>query len=117
MQLWRSGLFLAALCGAAGIGSQQAAAQAVGNVSGGLNSNNGAIYGSTINRVLGTNPNGTPRQQNPGASMTNGTGSGVMGPGPTSPVPGAGIETKPETVPPTVILHGQVEPSGQQGSQ
>ena len=59
-----------------------AIAQQVGNeVNGGLNSNGGAMYGPTINRVLGTNRNGTPRQLLPGASMTNGAGNSTMTPG------------------------------------
>jgi hypothetical protein len=61
-----------------------AAAQQTGNgVNMGLNSDGGAMSGANIDRVTGTNPNGTPRQQMPGASMTNGAGNSTMTPGVT----------------------------------
>jgi hypothetical protein len=41
--------------------------------------------------VLGTNPNGTPRQLLPGASMTNGAGNGTMTPG----ITGGSIQPPP----------------------
>ena len=71
--------------------SGSALAQVGGDVNGGLNSDGGAMYGANINRVLGTNPNGTPRQLLPGASMTNGAGTGTMTPG----VTGGSIEAPP----------------------
>ena len=58
---WRTGLLTALiLCSASSVASAQ-----VGGVSGGLNSDNGAITGGDINRVNGMNANGTPRQQDP----------------------------------------------------
>ncbi len=64
-----------------GVTSAALAQQTGGEVNGGLNSNGGAMYGATINRVLGILPNGVPRQQMPGASMTNGAGNSTMTPG------------------------------------
>ena len=79
MSTWRMGLLSAALwCGFLGVALAQ-----VGGVSGGLNSDSGAMSGGTINRVNGINANGTPRQQDPGASMTNGAGNSAMTPGVT----------------------------------
>jgi hypothetical protein len=72
--------WLLALCLTLGIGGN-APAQVGGDVHGGLNSDGGAMYGATINRELGTNRNGTPRQVLPGASMTNGAGNSTMTPG------------------------------------
>lgn len=57
-----------------------ASAQTGGNVNQGLNSDNGALGGPTIDRVSGINANGTPRQTLPGASMTNGAGNSTMTP-------------------------------------
>lgn len=111
MPAWRMRLLGAALCCGAGL-SGNAMAQEMTGVNGGLNSNNGAIYGATINRVNGINANGTPRQQNPGASMTNGAGNSTMTPGVTGPVGGTGGLATPQVVPPTVILHGNAAPSG-----
>jgi len=109
---WRMGLFFAAaLCGGAGVFSTGAAAQEIGGVNGDVNSNNGVLSGPTINRVNGINANGTPRQQDAGASMVNGAGNSYMTPGVTGPTPGVGPITgnsglsAPQTVPPTVILH------------
>ena len=72
-----------AVCLAFGMAGSAAAQQIGGEVNGGLNSDGGAMYGPNINRVLGTNPNGTPRQLSPGASMTNGAGNSTMTPGVT----------------------------------
>ncbi|HTJ88966.1 MAG TPA: hypothetical protein VL356_02140 [Acidocella sp.] len=72
--------WLLALCLTLGLGGN-ALAQTGGEVYGGLNSDGGAMYGASIHRVLGTNPNGTPRQLLPGASMTNGAGNSTMTPG------------------------------------
>jgi hypothetical protein len=110
MPAWRMGIFTAAmLCGA----GSSAFAQ-VGGVNGGLNSDNGAIYGGAINRVNGINPNGTPRQQDPGASMTNGAGTGAMTPNVTGATTGGagniGLGV-PKTIPPQVITHGTVTPN------
>jgi hypothetical protein len=105
------GLFSAALCCGAVALSGNALAQDLTGANGGLNSNNGALSGATINRVNGINANGTPRQQDGGASMTNGAGNSYMTPGVTGPTGGnIGLPT-PQTVPPTVILHNN-ESSG-----
>ncbi len=106
MPAWRMGL----LGGAALLFANGAVAQDLMGVNGGVNSNNGALYGPSINRVNGINPNGTPRQQNPGASMTNGAGNSYMLPGVTGPVGGYNQETRPRTIPPKVILHGSTQP-------
>lgn len=59
-----------------------AAAAQVGNgVNSGVASNNGVINGPNIDRVNGINPNGTPKQQSPGSSMTVGAGNSTMIPG------------------------------------
>jgi hypothetical protein len=111
MQCFRVGLLGAVLfCNASSFGLAQ-----VGGVSGGLNSDNGAISGGDINRVNGTNANGTPRQQDPGASITNGAGTGAMTPNVTGATTsgagniGLGV---PKTIPPTVITHGTVTQDG-----
>ncbi len=114
MPAWRVGMVAAViLCGAGGIALAQ-----VGGVNGGLNSDNGAIYGGAINRVNGINPNGTPRQQDPGASMTNGAGTGAMTPNVTGATTGGagniGLGV-PKTIPPQIITHGTVTPDS--GSQ
>ncbi|GLR67876.1 hypothetical protein GCM10010909_25570 [Acidocella aquatica] len=63
--------------------SGAALAQTGSNVNSGLNSDSHAMYGPNINVVNGINANGTPRQQSPGASMTNGAGNSTMTPGVT----------------------------------
>jgi hypothetical protein len=63
--------------GAAGI----AQAQTGSNVHGGLSSNGGTISAPNVNTVNGINPNGTPRETAPGASMTVGAGNSTMIPG------------------------------------
>jgi hypothetical protein len=83
--------------------SGTALAQVGGDVNGGLNSDGGAMYGATINRVLGTNPNGTPRQLLPGASMTNGAGNSTMTPG----VTGGSVQPPPIRG----LLHGYAIPT------
>ena len=103
---WRMGLMV----GAALLFADAAVAQDLMGVNGGVNSNSGALYGPTINRVNGINPNGTPRQLNPGASMTNGAGNSYMLPGVTGPVGGYSKQTRPGTIPPKVILHGSTQP-------
>ena len=80
-----------------------ALAQVGGEVNGGLNSDSGAMYGATINRVFGMNPNGTPRQLLPGASMTNGAGNSTMTPG----VTGGAIQPPPIRT----FLHGYAIPT------
>ncbi len=112
MPVWRMGLLGAALCCGAGLYASAAVAQGIGGVDGGLNSNNGVLSGATINRVNGINANGTPRQQDPGASMVNGAGNSTMTPGVTGSVTGNSGLSKPGTVPPTVILHGNESSSG-----
>jgi hypothetical protein len=49
-----------------------ALAQSVGGTGSGMNSNNGAMSGANITVDNGINANGTPKQQSPGVSMTNG---------------------------------------------
>jgi hypothetical protein len=109
MPAWRMGFWtVALLCGTGGLALAQ-----VGGVSGGLNSDNGAMYGGAINRVNGINANGTPRQQDPGASMTNGAGTGAMTPNVTGATTGGagniGLGV-PKTIPPNIITHGTVTP-------
>jgi hypothetical protein len=60
-----------------------AAAQMGSAVNGGLNGDSGSMNGASINVVNGINANGTPRQQSPGSSMTNGAGNSTMTPGVT----------------------------------
>ena len=50
-------------------------------MNGGLNGDSGSMNGSNINVVNGINANGTPKQQSPGSSMTNGAGNSTMTPG------------------------------------
>lgn len=109
---WQMRMIGLALCCGAGLLSANALAQEMNGVNGGLNSDNGAISAANINRVNGINANGTPRQQDPGASMTNGAGNSAMTPGITGPVGGNSGLSAPRTVPPTVILHGNAAPSG-----
>jgi hypothetical protein len=112
MPAWRMGLLGAALCCGAGFFTSAALAQEMSGVNGGVNSDNGVISGPNINRVNGINANGTPRQQDPGASMTNGAGNSTMTPGVTGPVGGNSGLSTPKTVPPTVILHNNEQSSG-----
>jgi hypothetical protein len=56
-------------------------AQVGSAVNGGLNGDSGSMNGPNINVVNGINANGTPRQQSPGSSMTNGAGNSTMTPG------------------------------------
>lgn len=65
-----------------------AAAQIGSDVRSGVNSNSGAMSGPFVDRVAGINANGTPRQQSPGSSMTNGAGNSYMTPGLTGVSPG-----------------------------
>jgi hypothetical protein len=58
-----------------------ALAQSGGAVNSGVNSDAGSMSGPNIDVVNGINANGTPRQQSPGASMTNGAGNSTMIPG------------------------------------
>ncbi len=58
-----------------------AVAQASSAVNTGLNADSGSMNGSNINVVNGINANGTPKQQSPGSSMTNGAGNSTMTPG------------------------------------
>ncbi len=91
-----------AVCLAFGMASS-AAAQVGGDVRSGLNSDGGAMYGASINRLSGTNPNGTPRQLLPGASMTNGAGNSTMTPG----ITGGSVEPPPIRG----LLHGYAIPT------
>jgi hypothetical protein len=61
--------------------SGAAYAQTGNAVNGGLNSSSGSMMGPNINVVNGINANGTPKQQSPGSSMTNGAGNSTMTPG------------------------------------
>jgi len=63
-------------------------------VNGGLNSDSGSMMGPNINVVNGINANGTPRQQSPGSSMTNGAGNSTMTPG-VAGGGGASVATPP----------------------
>jgi hypothetical protein len=57
-----------------------ALAQSVGGTGSGMNSNARSMSGPNISVDNGINANGTPKQQSPGVSMTNGpTSSGVSG--------------------------------------
>ncbi len=105
MPRWRVGLVGAALFYCAGLVGTGVMAQEMNGVDGGLNSDNGAITGPRINRVSGINANGTPRQEDPGASMTNGAGNSTMTPGVTGAIGSTSHSGTPQTVPPTVILH------------
>jgi len=58
-----------------------AAAQVGSGVNAGLNGDSGSMNGGNINGVNGINANGTPKQQSPGSSMTNGAGNSTMTPG------------------------------------
>ena len=112
MPSWRMRLMIVALCCGVGLHGGKAPAQEMSGVNGGLNSDNGAMSGANINRVNGINANGTPRQQDPGASMTNGAGNSTMSPGVTGPVGGNSRLSTPQILPPTVILHGNAAQSG-----
>lgn len=98
MNRWSMGLLAAIGCmGVAGIAVTQAWAQTGNAVNSGLNSDGGAMSGPNINRVNGINANGTPMQQSPGSSMTNGAGNSTMTPG---------------VVPPTVTVKPTINGSG-----
>jgi hypothetical protein len=84
-----------------------ALAQTGSAVNGGLNSDSGSMMGPNINVVNGTNANGTPRQQSPGSSMTNGAGNSTMTPG----VAGNGGTAVPST-PPIGATKGTISPAG-----
>ncbi len=98
-------------------GGGLASAQVQFGVNDGLNSNGGAMSGATINRVLGNNPNGTPRQQSPGSSMTNGAGYATMTPG----VTGGSVKSGSGLAPPKIItlptINGKTSPPGQKPGQ
>lgn len=53
-----------------------ALAQTVGGTGSGMNDDNGSMTGANIDSVHGTDANGLPRAQAPGASMTNGPKDG-----------------------------------------
>ena len=106
MSNWKVGLLGLAI--SAGLGSV-ALAQTANGVSGDLNSDGGAMSGANINRVNGINANGTPRQQDAGASMTNGAGNSTMTPGVTGNN-GNGPSGQPNAVP-IIITHSTVAPS------
>jgi hypothetical protein len=112
MPAWRIGLLSGAVACGLGLGCAGALAQGFSSVNGGVNSDGGAMTGPLVNRVNGINANGTPRQQGPGASMTNGAGNSYMTPGVTgSPSGNVGLGP-PQTVPPTVILHNNTTAGG-----
>jgi hypothetical protein len=83
-----------------------AAAQTGSSVNSGLNSDSGSMMGPNINVVNGINANGTPRQQSPGSSMTNGAGNSSMTPG----VAGGGTAAGP-TAPAIGTTKGTVTPA------
>jgi hypothetical protein len=67
-----SRLSLAAILGLSLVTSSAALAQTVGGSGAGMNDDNGSMTGANIDNVNGTNANGIPFSQAPGASMTNG---------------------------------------------
>ena len=67
-----------------------ALAQSGNGVGSGVGSNDNTITGPNINVANGINPNGTPRAQGPGASMTVGAGNSTMIPGTAG-----GVTTQP----------------------
>lgn len=75
-------------------------AQTGNGVGSGLGSNAGTMSGPNIDTVNGTNANGTPMSQSPGASMTVGAGNSDMLPGIT------GGSAAPKGAPPPKIVHG-----------
>jgi len=79
-------------------------AQVGSAVNGGLNGDSGSINGPNINVVNGINANGTPRQQSPGSSMTNGAGNSTMTPG----VAGTGGVAAAPSSPATGTTNGTV---------
>lgn len=108
MQRWCFGLLGAISCiGSSGIVVTQAWAQTGNGVNSGLNSDGGAMSGPNINRVNGINANGTPRQQLPGSSMTNGAGNSTMTPGVVPPT-----VTVAPTINGTGKTHSTVNPTG-----
>jgi hypothetical protein len=64
--------------------SSMGLAQTGSGVKSGLNGN-GGMTGANINTVNGISANGTPMQQLPGSSMTNGAGNSAMTPSQTVP--------------------------------
>jgi hypothetical protein len=72
-------------------------AQVGSAVNGGLNGDSGSMNGPNINVVNGINANGTPRQQSPGSSMTNGAGNSTMTPGVAGNAGVAGTPSSPAT--------------------
>ncbi len=79
-----------------------ACAQTGSNVRSGLSSNGGTISAPNVNTVNGINPNGTPRETSPGASMTVGAGNSTMIPGIAGGANGPPITT-PNGAPPAGI--------------
>jgi hypothetical protein len=69
-------LMLSAILGLSLAASGAALAQTVGGSGAGMNDDNGFMTGANIDTVNGTDANGLPRSQAPGASMTNGPKDG-----------------------------------------
>jgi len=84
-----------------------AQAQVGSAVNGGLNGDSGSMNGPNINVVNGINANGTPRQQSPGSSMTNGAGNSTMTPG----VAGNGGVAAVPSGPATGTTKGTINPA------
>jgi hypothetical protein len=82
-------------------------AQVGGAVNGGLNGDSGSMNGANINVVNGINANGTPRQQSPGSSMTNGAGNSTMTPG----VAGGGAVSSAPSSPAIGTTKGTINPA------
>jgi hypothetical protein len=77
-------------------------AQTGNSVGSGLSGNAGTMSGPNIDQVNGTNANGTPMAQSPGASMTVGAGNSTMLPGIT------GGSAAAKGAPPPKIVHGTI---------
>jgi hypothetical protein len=72
-----------------------ALAQSAGGAGSGMDSNNRSMSGANLNVDNGINANGTPKQQSPGVSMSNGPASSgtLNGDGIASPGGPAGVGT------------------------
>jgi hypothetical protein len=78
--------------------SATAFAQTGNSVGSGLSGNAGTMHGANIDNVNGTNANGTPMSQSPGASMTVGAGNSTMLPSITG-----GSAVPSHIVPPKIV--------------
>jgi hypothetical protein len=71
-------MILSAILGLTLAGPGTALAQSVGGTGSGMDSNARSMSGPNLNVDNGINADGTPKQQSPGVSMTNGPTSGAM---------------------------------------